>query len=235
MSSLEKPAAAAATDLYAAEHLIPASLSVDESNSRMSHPPSRHGKPTLNGPPSSSSSTFAAQDQLPRLPIPDLEDTLAKFCHCLQAIQDASQQAETRRVADEFLHTIGPKLQQALKDYDHDGFTSGELGSYVEEFWNESYLAPDASVVLNLNPYFILSDLPDPKMAGDQLRCAASLVCSSLKIASLLKHESLPPDVFKGRPLCMDQFRALLGSSRQPARDGLLDEVHVYNDSSHGT
>lgn len=32
----------------------------------------------------------------------------------------------------------------------------GYKKSYVEEFWNESYLQPDASVVLNLNPYFVL-------------------------------------------------------------------------------
>ena len=30
------------------------------------------------------------------------------------------------------------------------------MGSYVEEFWSEAYLAPDQSVVLNLNPFFVL-------------------------------------------------------------------------------
>ena len=189
---------------------------------------------SLHSSHSSSSLTFAAQEQLPRLPIPDLEATLKKFPLVLAGIQDEQQQAETKRVVQEFLQGPGPLLQQALLQYDKEGFESGELGSYVEEFWNESYLAPDASVVLNLNPYFVLSELPDPKMTKDQLRCAASLAFSSIKIASLLKHEALRPDVFRGKPLCMDQFRALFGSSRQPAKQN-VDEVHVYSDSSHGT
>jgi hypothetical protein len=186
---------------------------------------------------SSNSLTFAAQKDLPRLPIPALERTLKTFPAVLEGIQDEEQQAETKRVVREFLEGPGPELQKALIEYEKKGIESGQFGSYVEEWWNESYLAPDASVVLNLNPYFVLSELPDPKISKDQISCAASLTFSSLKIASLLKHETLSPDYFKGKPLCMDQFRALFGSSRQPTKhsptDG-LDEIHVYSDSSHG-
>lgn len=79
---------------------------------------------------------------------------------------------------------------------------------------------------------------PDPKTANDQLRRAASLCFASVKLASMLKHETLKPDVLKGTPLCMDQFKVLFGSSRQPGShdcDDSLDDVHVYGDSAHGT
>jgi carnitine O-acetyltransferase len=33
-------------------------------------------------------------------------------------------------------------------EYDRFGRENGLIGSYVEEFWNDSYLAPDSSVVL---------------------------------------------------------------------------------------
>jgi Choline/Carnitine o-acyltransferase len=178
--------------------------------------------------------TFSAQSQLPRLPIPTLEETMEKFPKVLEALQDARQQEETERIVREFLEADGPVLQEALLEYERVGIETGHWGSYVEEFWNESYLAPDASVVLNLNPYFVLEDAPDPKIAKDQLKRAAGLCFASVNIASLLQHETLSPDVFKGKPLCMDQFKALFGSSRQPS-DGVSDEVHVYSDSSHGT
>lgn len=182
--------------------------------------------------------TYAAQTRLPRLPIPSLEDTLKKFPLVLEALQDdAKQRDETQRVVQEFLHNEGPILQQALIDYERAGVESGDIGSYVEEFWNESYLSPDTSVVLNLNPFFVLEDGPDPTRAVDQLARAASLVLASLKIASALRHETMAPDVFKGRPLCMDQYKALFGASRQPTEHADLasscDEVHVYKDSSH--
>jgi carnitine O-acetyltransferase len=158
---------------------------------------------------------------------------MAKFPSVLEALQDSRQREETRRAVQDFLRGDGPKLQEALLEYERIGIETGTWGSYVEEFWNESYLSPDASVVLNLNPFFVLEDAPDPKIAKDQLKRAAGLCFASIKIASLLQHETLSPDVFKGKPLCMDQFKALFGSSRQPS-DGVSDEVHVYSDSSHG-
>jgi len=208
---------------------------------------------------SNSAITYASQDSLPRLPIPELESTLYKFKARLEALQDEEERTETARVVEEFLENEGPVLQEALQEYDREGCAE-QIGSYVEEFWNDSYLSPDASVVLNLNPYFVLegtyvermvdelfvfrcfrrsqqvlclAEGPDPKIAKDQLRRAASLCFAALKMASALKHETLAPDVHKGFPLCMDQFKALFGSSRQPTLHG-SDDVHVYNDSGHG-
>jgi carnitine O-acetyltransferase len=72
------------------------------------------------------------------------------------------------------------------------------------------------------------------------------LCFASVKLASLLKHETLRPDVFKGVPLCMDQFKVLFGASRQPGYNnnnngrgdgisagGIMDDVHVYENSIH--
>jgi carnitine O-acetyltransferase len=177
--------------------------------------------------------TYGAQNSLPRLPIPTLEETMAKFPQVVAALQNPEQQAETKRICQEFLQNEGPALQVALQEYYREGSEKGTIGSYIEEFWNESYLAPDDSVVLNLNPYFILEKGPDAKIAKDQLRRAASLTFASVKFASALKHEVLAPDCFRGKPLCMDQFKVLMGSSRVPSKDR-LDEVHVYSDSSHG-
>jgi carnitine O-acetyltransferase len=83
--------------------------------------------------------TYANQYQLPRLPIPTLEETLEKFTATLEALQDNEQRDDTKRVVQEFQSGPGPALQQALLDYEAESFKSGEVGSYVEEFWNESY------------------------------------------------------------------------------------------------
>lgn len=180
--------------------------------------------------------TYAGQSKLPRLPIPSLEETLEKFPKIVAPLQDERQQLETLRSVQEFLDGDGPILQKALKEYEAKGFEAGVLGSYVEEFWNEAYLSPDASVVLNLNPFFVLEDGPDPKTSKDQLRRAASLSFAAVRMASMLKRESLSPDTFRGTSLCMDQFKVLFGASRQPAvhDDNRCDDVHVYRDSSHG-
>lgn len=178
--------------------------------------------------------TFRGQADLPALPIPSLEETLNKLLKHLEALQDDEEQRlEAKRSVLEFLQGDGPKLQQLLLDYDRQGRASGEIGSYVEEFWNDAYLTPDASVVLNLNPFFVLEGAADPKIAtGDPIRRAASLCFASVKLASSLRNEKFKPDTFRGKPLCMDQFRALFGASRVPKRNS-KDTIAVYEKSNH--
>jgi len=184
--------------------------------------------------------TFSSQANLPPLPIPTLEDTMSKFLEHLEALQadDPEERTRTKRLVNDFLKpnvnvnenenenkeeettttsattttTTGPQLQRLLLDYDRTGRENGQIGSYVEEFWNDAYLAPDSSVVLNLNPYFVLESSPDPKLSGNQIRRAASLCFASVKMASQLRNENLKPDTFKGKPLCMGKCKCVIYS-----------------------
>mmetsp|Transcript_23857 Transcript_23857/g.52736 ORF Transcript_23857/g.52736 Transcript_23857/m.52736 type:complete len:671 (-) Transcript_23857:994-3006(-) len=204
--------------------------------------------------------TYRSQDALPPLPVPTLEETMDKFLKLLEAVEadnhDPEERRETERVVREFLtdprrshhgnpngsfnsldggrsanNTTGPLLQELLLEYDKTGRQRGSIGSYVEEFWSDAYLAPDASVVLNLNPYFLLEESPDPKLAGNQILRASSLCFASIKMASQLRNEDLNPDTFKGRTLCMNQFRALFGASRVPMRS--TDMIKVFENPNH--
>ena len=145
-----------------------------------------------------------------------------KFLRHLEALEidgDPEDRKATEQVVKEFLldtrqdgnrngdeMVSGPVLQELLVNYDRDGRAKGKIGSYVEEFWSDAYLAPDSSVVLNLNPYFLLEESPDPKLVGNQIRRAASLCFASVKMVSQLKNETLKPDTFKGRALCMGKY-----------------------------
>ena len=193
---------------------------------------SGHSFRTQSSTVSTKSVTFGSQSELPRLPIPSLDETLNKFLHCLEALQDEDQRKATQQIVLEFMKGDGPKLQQLLLDYDREGAETGDVGSYVEEFWNDSYLAPDDSVVLNLNPFFVLEDGPDPKIAKSPIRRAASLCFASIKMASQLRFETLKPDTFRGKALCMDQFKALFSAARVPMKSS-TDIVNVYDHSNH--
>ena len=63
--------------------------------------------------------------------------------------------------------------------------------------------------MLNVNPFFVLEDDPTPDVGGTQVGRAASLMWSSLKFVSALRNQTLPPDAWRGKPLCMAQVRAL--------------------------
>lgn len=61
------------------------------------------------------SRTFARQHELPRLPIPSLEDTCRRYLTALEGLQDAKEHERTRRAVEEFLHHDGQKWQEQLK------------------------------------------------------------------------------------------------------------------------
>lgn len=77
--------------------------------------------------------TFAAQDQLPKLPIPELENTMTKYLASLKPLQSAREHAETQQAVDEFLKAEGPELQERLKKY-----ATGKT-SYIEQFCEEQH------------------------------------------------------------------------------------------------
>lgn len=77
--------------------------------------------------------TFAAQDKLPKLPIPDLEQTCKRYLASLDPLQDAREHRDSERAVDEFLRTDGPGLQEKLKEY-----ATGK-SSYIEQFCKSDY------------------------------------------------------------------------------------------------
>jgi carnitine O-acetyltransferase len=72
--------------------------------------------------------TFAAQDKLPKLPIPDLEKTLKRYVDALKPLQSAREHADTKQAVEEFQKNEGPDLQERLKKY-----ANGKT-SYIEQF-----------------------------------------------------------------------------------------------------
>ncbi|GAA6023450.1 hypothetical protein JCM10207_004418 [Rhodosporidiobolus poonsookiae] len=162
--------------------------------------------------------TFAGQAGLPKLPIPPLEETMGRYLRALEGLQTPSEHARTRSVVDSFLANEGPALHERLKEY------AAGRASYIEEWWTESYLSHSESVVLSLNPFFILEDDPTPSR-GNQLTRATSLILASLAFIHDLRTGVLEPDSFRGTPLDMSQYCRLFGTARIPTKTGCTMQV----------
>ena len=199
--------------------------------------PSGKDRESRNGTNSPQKVTFAAQDKLPKLPIPELESTLKKYLDVLRPLQSKREQQDTAIATDEFLHNDGPDLQARLKKY-----ATGKT-SYIEQFCvctppqhpskafltsagYDSYLNFDNPVVLNLNPFFLLEDDPTPAR-NNQVTRAASLVASALSFVRAVRKEELPPDTMRGTPLCMFQYSRMFATARVPTESG----CHIAQDS----
>ncbi|CAB4382829.1 acyltransferase ChoActase/COT/CPT [Rhizophagus irregularis] len=168
--------------------------------------------------------TFKHQDNLPKLPVPPLEDAIKRYLSAVKPLQREKDHKQTIAATQEFLEKEGPQLQEKLIDYAKD------KPSYIEEFWDDSYLSYTDPVVLNLNPFFVLEDDPTPARNNQVIR-AASLILSSLKFIHALRTEILEPDYFRGTPLCMAQFNRLFGTARLPTGTGCT--MSTSQDSRH--
>lgn len=68
----------------------------------------------------------------------------------LTILQSPSEHETTQKAVAEFLKKDGPALHDRLVEY------ASTRASFIEEWWTESYLSHPDSVVLSLNPFFIL-------------------------------------------------------------------------------
>lgn len=72
--------------------------------------------------------TFASQDKLPKLPIPELDSSCKKYLAALKPLQTAKEHNDSQHAVDDFLKGDGAVLQEKLKKY-----ASGKA-NYIEQF-----------------------------------------------------------------------------------------------------
>jgi carnitine O-acetyltransferase len=157
---------------------------------------------------------LAHQKSLPDLPVPEIAASLKLFFECVAPLVSEDDLAEAKRCAAA-LEAGGEaaELQDRLLAY--DASRKGQA-SFIESFWTSAYLTPDDSVVLNVNPFFILEEDPTPQ-GKSQIDRAASLVFSSLKFINVMRAGKLAATVWRGTPLCMSQVcGSLFGCARVP-------------------
>ncbi|SCV67108.1 BQ2448_5754 [Microbotryum intermedium] len=174
--------------------------------------------PPPDGPVSVGGRTMQHQNKLPHLPVPPLEDTMKRYLRALEGLQGPAEHERTKKVVHDFLHKEGPALHKDLVEY------ASTRASFIEEFWTESYLSHSDSVVLSLNPFFILEDDPTPAR-GNQLMRASSLILASLGFVHDFRTGQLEPDEFRGTPLDMSQYAKLFGTARIPTKTGCKMQV----------
>lgn len=109
----------AANTSTAAEKVYTQNFSKSDRDPLESHKPVTKSKPGI---------TFAAQDKLPRLPIPELESSAKKYLSALVPLQSAREHEDTKAAVQEFLRAEGPELQEKLKKY------AAGKSSYIEQF-----------------------------------------------------------------------------------------------------
>lgn len=167
--------------------------------------------------------TFSNEARLPRVPLPAVEDTCARFLEWCAPLLTPAELDDTRRTVTNFL--ADPRTAQVheeLAAYE----TAEGTESWLDEFWRDRYLGRRDRIALNANFFFLFNDAPSPAATtgGDeQIARAAALITAAVRYKRQVDDETLPPATRRGQPVSMQQHRYLFGTTRIPgvARDGV--------------
>ncbi|GAB2631864.1 choline/carnitine O-acyltransferase [Nocardia goodfellowii] len=177
--------------------------------------------------------TFAADDHLPRVPLPALTDSCTRFMQWCAPLLSAEEYATTQAAVDDLLRPDGPgrKLHAALTEYDN---TPG-VGSWLDLFWPSRYLGRRDRIALNANFFFLFRD--DTTLAtsteANQVDRAAAIVSAATAYKLALDDEAIEPATQRGQQLSMWQHKYLFSETRIPGAD--QDSVRVpYSDDWPG-
>ncbi|WP_285900411.1 choline/carnitine O-acyltransferase [Frankia sp. R82] len=176
--------------------------------------------------------TFAHDDQLPRVPLPSLADSCERFLAWSAPLLTEAEQAETAAAVAAFQAPDGPGpiLHAALARYDA---TEG-VHSWLDDFWDSRYLGRRDRIALNANYIFLFAGgpagaasttatrtgtSPGTWLDADgqpQLQRAADLITAAVDYKLRLDDERVAPVVQRGTPLSMAQNTFLFSTTRIP-------------------
>ncbi|KAJ2893922.1 Carnitine O-acetyltransferase mitochondrial, partial [Coemansia aciculifera] len=162
---------------------------------------------------------------LAKLPIPELNDTVARFAAAVRPLFRAAEFDLCMAKLNEFAAKEGPVLQARLRDR----FSTHE--NWLEDWWNEyAYFLNRASVCFNVNYFFGFRSTPSPL---PQTLLAAALIDSALRFRDTLESGGLEPDNIRGKPMCMHQYQYMFATCRHPGQTRDWTEVYASDESKH--
>lgn len=167
--------------------------------------------------------TFDFRNVLPRLPVPDLNQTCALFLESVRPLLSYQDYARAQLAVREFLKPggAGQLLQSKLVE------RAGHVDNWVEGLWHRNHY------LRNRNPLPILSnwygnDYPNPPTTWNVKR-AANWVVAGLRFKWLLDHQAIAPlRLFHAVPIDMSYYSLIFGSSRIPGET----EDTLFHESS---
>uniref|UniRef100_A0A1A9V5B4 carnitine O-palmitoyltransferase n=1 Tax=Glossina austeni TaxID=7395 RepID=A0A1A9V5B4_GLOAU len=168
---------------------------------------------------------YSFQGSLPRLPAPSVHDTMTRYLRSVRPLLDDEKYQKMERLASEFEHTIGKKLQWYLI------LKSWWSTNYVSDWWEEYvYLRGRSPLMINSN--FYGTDAIFMNLTQNQAARAANVIYLLLCFRRSIERQEMQPILIQGMiPLCSWQYERTFNTVRVPGLE--TDRIVHYRDSNH--
>ncbi|KAJ2761282.1 Carnitine O-acetyltransferase mitochondrial [Coemansia sp. BCRC 34490] len=170
---------------------------------------------TLQKKPSdrTSGKLFEFQAQLPRLPVPSLDETLPKYLKTLEPLLSKEKLAKTKKTVEEFAQSAqGKELQRRLEA------RASEPGrvNWLAEWWNDlSYMGYRDPVVPYVSYFYAYKD---DKLRREPTKRAAAIVRAAWEFRRQVSTGELAPEMARTTPLCSYSYNYMFNATRIPVK-----------------
>ncbi|GJC93892.1 choline/Carnitine O-acyltransferase [Colletotrichum higginsianum] len=154
------------------------------------------------------------QDSLPRLPVPTLEETAARYVKTLHPLLSESEFAASKKAVEEFVKPggVGSKLQEKLLARREDPAHR----NWLYEWWNDAAYLSYRDPVVPYVSYFYSHR--DDRRRRNPAKRAAAITSSVLEFKKQVDDGTLEPEYMKRLPICMDSYKWMFNTSRVAAK-----------------
>ncbi|KAF9100293.1 hypothetical protein BGX23_000056 [Mortierella sp. AD031] len=170
--------------------------------------------------------TLSLQHTLPKLPVPSLEETIAKYLKTIEPLTTPEELERSKTLAKDFLKPggLGQTLQQRLLDVER-----AAPDNWLDDTWwiSKAYHEWREPLLVNSNWYILMRNeynhpteffptAENPAYTTFQVKRAAHLAGQLLDYIDTLYRQNIPVEMTKAGPLCMHQYTQLIGMTRIP-------------------
>ncbi|KAJ2800401.1 Carnitine O-acetyltransferase mitochondrial [Coemansia helicoidea] len=171
---------------------------------------------------------YAFQAQLPKLPVPTLDETLPKYLRTVEPLLSKEDFARTRAVVEEFGQSAeGRVLQNRLEA------RAAEPGraNWLEEWWNDlSYMGYRDPVVPYVSYFYAFKD---DRLRRKPTQRAAAIVRAAWAFRAQVASGELAPEMGRAAPLCSNSYRFMFSATRVPVKPSDREATYALDENEH--
>lgn len=154
------------------------------------------------------------QESLPKLPVPSLEETAARYIKTLQPLLSDTEFTDSKAAVKDFISPggIGAQLQERLLARRDDP----KHKNWLSEWWNDAAYLSYRDPVVPYVSYFYSHR--DDRRRRDPAKRAAAITTAVLEFKKQVDGGTLEPEYMKKLPICMDSYQWMFNACRVAAK-----------------
>lgn len=174
---------------------------------------------------------YRNQGSLPRLPVPELQDTIQRFLPTALPLARSLEETEALQKACDAFPEEAQVLQERLLDRAQNEMKDS---SYLQLYWNQlGYLQVRDSVVVNVSYFFQFQNDPTLQANRANIERAAALLYSTAEFRKELCSGAMEPEVMGKAQIPLDAtaFKYMFHACRIPRK--VQDTYRIYDPSRY--